>query len=287
MASLYGAQSPGLSIAVYDDVETRETALLYRSTGLSGSSSTTHTAAWSANEYMVVAGHTWTLAMASQPEFESRLGGDATPLIAAVGTALSFALALLVWLMVHGRTRALRLAASMTEELRHMAQHDPLTHLPNRALFSDRLNQELARARRDRGRFLVIFMDLDDFKPVNDRFGHAVGDQLLLQVAQRLQKTIRAVDTVGRMGGDEFVVLVTGLEDQDTVGFMTGKIHHALQQPFVVDGHALRVSASMGVAVYPDDGGDELTLTRCADGAMYRIKNQRQAGINRANSAPA
>jgi diguanylate cyclase (GGDEF)-like protein len=225
--------------------------------------------------------------MASQPEFESRLGGDATTLIAGVGAALSFALALLVWLMVHGRTRALRLAASMTEELRHMAQHDPLTHLPNRALFSDRLNQELARAKRDSGRFLVIFLDLDDFKPVNDRFGHAVGDQLLLQVAQRLQKTIRAVDTVGRMGGDEFVVLVAGLEDQEAVSNMTEKIHHALQQPFVVDGHALRVSASMGVAVYPDDGTDELTLTRCADDAMYRIKNQRQAGINLASSAPA
>jgi len=287
MASLYGAQSPGLSIAIYDDVEIREAALLYRSTGLSGSSSTTHTAAWSANEYMVVAGHTWTLSMASQPEFESRLGGDATTLIAGVGAALSFALALLVWLMVHGRTRALRLAASMTEELRHMAQHDPLTHLPNRALFSDRLNQELARAKRDSGRFLVIFLDLDDFKPVNDRFGHAVGDQLLLQVAQRLQKTIRAVDTVGRMGGDEFVVLVAGLEDQEAVSNMTEKIHHALQQPFVVDGHALRVSASMGVAVYPDDGTDELTLTRCADDAMCRIKNQRQAGINLASSAPA
>lgn len=287
MASLYGAQSSGLAMAIYDDVETSEAALMYRSPDGSGSGSPAHAAAWNATEYMVVGGHTWTLSMASQPEFEARLGRDATNLIAAVGVALSLALAGLVWLMVHGRARAMRMAAVMTEELRHVAQHDPLTRLPNRALFSDRLHQELARARRDDGRFAVIFLDLDDFKPVNDNFGHAVGDLLLQQVAQRLQNAVRAVDTVGRIGGDEFVVLVAGLGDHDAVYTMTDKINQALQQVFVVDGHAVRVSASVGVAVYPEDGSDELTLTRCADTAMYRVKNANQAGINRASSAPS
>ena len=287
MASLYGAQSSGLGMAIYDDVETSDAALMYRSPDRSDSDRPAHAAAWSATEYMVVGGHTWTLSMASQPELEARLGRDATNLIAAVGVALSLALAGLVWLMVHGRARAMRMAAAMTEELRHVAQHDPLTRLPNRALFSDRLHQELARARRDDGRFAVIFLDLDDFKPVNDNFGHAVGDLLLQQVAQRLQNAVRAVDTVGRIGGDEFVVLVAGLGDHDAVYTMTNKINQALQQVFVVDGHAVRVSASVGVAVYPEDGSDELTLTRCADTAMYRVKNANQAGINRASSAPS
>jgi diguanylate cyclase (GGDEF)-like protein len=236
---------------------------------------------------MVVAGRTWTLVLASLPEFEARIGRDATNVTAAVGVALSFALAVLVWLMMNGRARALRMAAAMTVELRNMAQHDSLTGMPNRALFSDRLNQELARAKRDNGRFAVIFLDLDQFKPVNDSFGHAVGDQLLVQVAQRLQKSIRAVDTVGRIGGDEFVVLVTGLSGEDVVLNMTEKINQSLRQVFMVDGHELHISASLGVAVYPEDGSDEFTLTRCADEAMYRVKNGVQAGISRASSAPS
>ena len=287
MASLYGNQPSGLAMSIFDDVDTSESALLYRTADGANGHTANRKAAWSANEYMVVAGRTWTLALATLPEFEARMGRDATNVTAAVGAALSFALALLVWSMVTGRTRALRMAAGMTEELRHMAQHDPLTHLPNRALFSDRLNQELERAKRDNGRFAVIFLDLDDFKPVNDNYGHGVGDQVLRQVAQRLQKTIRAADTVGRIGGDEFVVLVAGLGDHDAVYTMTDKINQALQQVFVVDGHTVRVSASVGVAVYPEDGSDELTLTRCADTAMYRVKNANQAGINRASSAPS
>jgi diguanylate cyclase (GGDEF)-like protein len=102
-----------------------------------------------------------------------------------------------------------------------------------------------------------------------------------------LQKSIREVDTVGRIGGDEFVVLVTGLIGKDVVLTMTEKIIHSLKQVFVVDGNELRISASLGVAVYPEDDSDELTLTRCADNEMYRVKNPSQVGINRANRAPA
>jgi diguanylate cyclase (GGDEF)-like protein len=287
MASLYGKQLPGLAMSIFDDVDTSESALLFRSLDGAGGLTTNRKAIWSANEYMVVAGRTWTLVLASLPEFEARIGRDATNVTAAVGVALSFALAVLVWLMMNGRARALRMAAAMTVELRNMAQHDSLTGMPNRALFSDRLNQELARAKRDKGRFAVIFLDLDQFKPVNDSFGHAVGDQLLVQVAQRLQKSIRAVDTVGRIGGDEFVVLVTGLSGEDVVLNMTEKINQSLRQVFMVDGHELHISASLGVAVYPEDGSDEFTLTRCADEAMYRVKNGVQAGISRASSAPS
>ena len=165
-------------------------------------------AALSVKEYMVVAGHTWTLTLATQAEFEDRFGRDSAFLIAVTGIGLSLSMALLAWFMITGRARALRLAAEMTEELRHMAQHDLLTGLPNRALFSDRVNRELAYARRHDGRFALIFLDLDKFKPINDSYGHAVGDVLLQQVARRLQDAVRASDTVGRIGGDEFVILM-------------------------------------------------------------------------------
>ena len=118
----------------------------------------------------------------------------------------------------------------------------------------------------------MIFLDLDNFKPVNDRFGHAVGDHLLRQVAQRLQASMRAVDTVGRLGGDEFVVLMAELRETDAVIGLAEMIRAALRQPFVVEGQTLTISCSMGIAVYPQDGNDELSLTKNADAAMYRAK---------------
>jgi diguanylate cyclase (GGDEF)-like protein len=166
----------------------------------------------------------------------------------------------------------LRLAESMTEELRHMAQHDPLTDLPNRALFNDRLNRELARAKRQHGRFAMAFIDLDHFKPINDRFGHDVGDQVLRRFASQLQRCVRAADTVGRIGGDEFVVLLAELSDADPVLALAEKLHQALHQPFVVDGHELSISCSIGVAVYPENGADAVALVKGADDAMYRAK---------------
>lgn len=273
MASLYGKQLPGLSLAIYDEVTPSAAALLYRLRATGTPSLPGTPPALSVREYMVVAGHTWTLAMDTEAEFEARLGRGGAALIALTGVGLSLSLALLVWLMVTGRARALRLAAAMTEELRQMAQHDPLTKLPNRALFSDRLTQELARAQRERGQFALVFLDLDNFKPVNDNYGHAVGDQLLQQVAQRLQVATRAIDTTARIGGDEFVVLMSGLSKADMVLVLAEKIRQTLRQPFVVQGHHLQISGSLGVAVYPDDGRDEITLTKSADDAMYRAKS--------------
>lgn len=273
MASLYGKQLPGLSLAIYDEVAPSAAALLYRLATTDAPPVPNARPALSAQEYMVVAGHTWTLEMGTQAEFEARMGRDGSALIALTGVGLSLSLALLVWLMVTGRARALRLAAAMTEELRQMAQYDPLTKLPNRALFSDRLTQELARAQRETGQFALVFLDLDNFKPVNDNFGHAVGDQLLQQVAQRLQAAIRAVDTAARIGGDEFVVLMTGLNHAGMELGLAEKIRQTLRQPFVVQGRSLQISGSLGVAVYPDDGRDELSLTKSADDAMYRAKS--------------
>ena len=272
MASLYGSQPPGLALAVYDGTETNDSSLLYRAEGSAAIGEPSHRAAVSANEYMVVAGHNWTLSLSTQEAFEGRYGRGMEIVVAGSGIVLSLLLALLTWLMVSGRNRALRLAESMTEELRHMAQHDPLTDLPNRALFNDRLNRELARAKRQHGRFAMAFIDLDHFKPINDRFGHDVGDQVLRRFASQLQRCVRAADTVGRIGGDEFVVLLAELSDADPVLALAEKLHQALHQPFVVDGHELSISCSIGVAVYPENGADAVALVKGADDAMYRAK---------------
>jgi diguanylate cyclase (GGDEF)-like protein len=272
MASLYGAQSPGLTVAMYDGTDTVDAALLYRSEPAQTPDQSASGQGVSATEYMVVAGHNWTLSLRSQDAFAQRYGRSMATEIALTGLALSLMLAMLAWQMIHGRARALRLAAAMTEELREMAQHDLLTGLPNRALFSDRLGQELARAKRQNGHFAMVFIDLDHFKPINDTYGHGVGDQVLKLVARQLQQSVRAADTVGRIGGDEFVVLLAQLSESDSILALAEKLRLALKHPFVVEGHALQVSCSVGVAVYPQDGEDAVALTKGADDAMYRAK---------------
>ncbi|MDO9199306.1 GGDEF domain-containing protein [Rhodoferax sp.] len=158
------------------------------------------------------------------------------------------------------------------QTLTHLAQHDSLTGLPNRALFDDRLRQAVSQARRDQTRLALLFVDLDGFKAINDTCGHHVGDLLLSAVAKQMQACVRNVDTVGRLGGDEFVVLLTHVEgDQDAL-LVAGKICTALNQPFDLDGGSLVISASIGVAVYPEHGSDELTLSKSADAAMYLAK---------------
>lgn len=161
----------------------------------------------------------------------------------------------------------------------HMAQHDPLTGLPNRALFYDRLQQELAHAKRDGMRLALMFLDLDRFKPVNDTLGHAVGDLLLKDVALRMVECVRQSDTVGRIGGDEFVVLLPVIKDDQDALLVALKIRHALEQPFTLPGgHTVHISCSTGIATYPEHGDDEIQLSKNADAAMYQAK---QRGGNR------
>ena len=272
MASLYGNQSPGLALAMYDDTEPNDAALIYRAGGNGTTSQTGGPATLTVNEYMVVAGHNWTLSLSTQQAFEDRFGRGSETITAVAGVGLSVLLALLAWLLANGRERALRLAESMTEELRHMAQHDPLTDLPNRGLFNDRLAHELALAKRVQGRFAMVFLDLDYFKPINDNYGHHMGDELLLQFARRLQNCVRAADTVGRIGGDEFVVLISQVNDAEHLQALAEKLHQTMRSPFTVDGHELSISCSLGVAVYPDHGTDAAALTKSADQAMYRAK---------------
>ncbi|MDD2734629.1 MAG: sensor domain-containing diguanylate cyclase [Desulfuromonadaceae bacterium] len=167
----------------------------------------------------------------------------------------------------------------MEEKLAHMAQHDCLTNLPNRALFSDRLQHAISEASRNRTRLALLFIDLDNFKTVNDTCGHSVGDFLLQRVAQHLRTCVRKSDTVGRIAGDEFVVVLPGIVDDHYALAVAEKIHQSLNQPFDLDGcHFQAISSSIGIAIYPDHGTNEIELLRNADYAMYQAKD---SGRNR------
>jgi diguanylate cyclase (GGDEF)-like protein/PAS domain S-box-containing protein len=158
------------------------------------------------------------------------------------------------------------------EQVRHLAHYDALTDLPNRALISDRLQQAVAKARRDGTVMAVMFLDLDQFKPVNDNLGHDVGDLLLKQVSQRLLSCMRESDTVARIGGDEFVVLLPQIEREQDAIVVAEKIRTALHQPFTIAGHRLQISSSIGIAAFPAHGSDDKLLLLNADLAMYHAK---------------
>lgn len=161
------------------------------------------------------------------------------------------------------------------EKIRHMAQHDPLTNLPNRILFSDRLHLAIARAKRDQEMIALMFVDLDHFKPVNDLHGHDIGDLLLREVSSRMRQSIRNSDTVARIGGDEFVVLLPSIGAREDAFQVAEKLRQSIGQPYDLAGRHITISSSVGVALFPEDGGDALTLSKNADDAMYHAK---QAG---------
>jgi diguanylate cyclase (GGDEF)-like protein/PAS domain S-box-containing protein len=163
----------------------------------------------------------------------------------------------------------------MHARLEHMAQHDQLTGLPNRTLFLDHLHSALARAHREKTSLAVLYLDLDDFKQVNDIHGHTVGDQLLQEMARRMTRCVRESDTVGRIGGDEFIVLLDGIRQPGDADMVTGKILAALSAPYEHPRATLRVTASIGVALYPEHGRDGDELIQHADNAMYQAKKGR------------
>ena len=165
----------------------------------------------------------------------------------------------------------------LQNQIAWQAGHDVLTGLPNRALLSDRLYQAQAHASRHGQLLGVCFLDLDNFKPVNDEYGHEYGDQLLIEVARRLNNTVRGGDTVARLGGDEFVLLITDINDMDNLEEMLARILKILAEPYVIDGLRISLTASIGVTVYPMDDADADTLLRRADQAMYMSK---QTGRN-------
>ncbi|HEY7923481.1 MAG TPA: EAL domain-containing protein [Vicinamibacteria bacterium] len=163
---------------------------------------------------------------------------------------------------------------ALQERLEALAHRDPLTGLPNRRLFEDRLEIALAQAHRYRQRVGLVFIDLDRFKQVNDGFGHPAGDELLRGVAERLGQCVREGDTVARLGGDEFTLLLPGIHYAEDLTAIARKLVEALREPHRIGGRELRVTASGGISLYPEDGEDGEALLRCADTAMYRAKER-------------
>lgn len=159
------------------------------------------------------------------------------------------------------------------EQLQFLAYHDPLTKLPNRELVKEHLSHAIARCRRSGNKLALMFLDLDGFKNVNDSLGHLAGDNLLQQAAERLQQALRAEDSIGRIGGDEFVIMIEGVQQDADVAPVAEKVVQALRPAFHIEGREVSVSGSLGISLYPDDGESVTTLMRNADSAMYSAKD--------------
>ncbi|WP_055325937.1 EAL domain-containing protein, partial [Ralstonia solanacearum] len=196
-------------------------------------------------------------------------------LVIIVVTLAVLAMALVISVLdlrMEARTAVLATSlAKANKELAYLALHDSLTKLSNRLLLEDRLEQAIRSAGRNRGSFALMFLDLDGFKAVNDVYGHHAGDLLLADVARRIVACVRLQDTVARVGGDEFVVLA-GVGEPADAGTLADALLAAAREPFLVDGHALRVSTSIGIALYPGDGVSQHDLLTNADAAMYHAK---------------
>jgi diguanylate cyclase (GGDEF)-like protein len=221
----------------------------------------------------VDAEETWSVRVSGAP-FSGGVSATGQGLvIVALGLAISLLLFGGIQVLLRSRSRALRLVHERTEQLRHRALHDDLTGLPNRALIMDRIEQMLHRARRQGTAAAVLFIDLDSFKDVNDTYGHAAGDALLRAVALRLSATLRGSDTAGRIGGDEFVVLVEGASLAGGPATVAQRLLDVLSEPFALDqvpGLLLDVRASVGVAVVESGTPDD--VLREADIALYKAK---------------
>lgn len=159
------------------------------------------------------------------------------------------------------------------EQITHLAYHDNLTGLPNRILFYDRLNQAITKAHRDKESIAVLFLDLDGFKAINDTFGHNVGDALLREAAKRILACVREADTVARMGGDEFTVILSNVRPPTHKDRVAKEIIKAIASPFVLNGKNCAVSVSIGIALYPDNGETAEQLLKISDAAMYLAKH--------------
>jgi len=170
------------------------------------------------------------------------------------------------------RLRVERELRESQSRLYRLAHHDALTGLPNRLLFEDRLEQVILKARRNKTKVGILFLDLDRFKQINDTLGHDVGDELLIAVAQRLQKQCRQSDTVARLGGDEFVFILDNLRDRAGAEVVARKIIAAMEEPVKIHGHELHISTSIGIAIYPDDADDIESVIKKADLALYQAK---------------
>ncbi len=213
---------------------------------------------------VVLPGGSWQLAAVPVGGWETN--GSRFALYRGVAGLLALLLSVLVFSLLAERRR-----------VHHLALHDPLTGLPNRRLFNDRMEQLISRASRNDGRFALLYLDLDGFKPVNDRHGHEVGDAVLAEVARRLGGALRRSDSVARIGGDEFMLILPDTADAAGASHIAEKIIERIGEPMQVQGHRLRLGGSIGISLYPADGRSVDALLLNADRAMYAAK---QAGGN-------
>ncbi len=188
--------------------------------------------------------------------------------------ATGLVLGLLILGVTRGQTRAWEITTRHRSDLQFLALHDALTGLPNRALLEDRLSKAIAAAERHRCRLAVLFLDVDRFKQINDVWGHAVGDELLRSVAGRLAGSVRRLDTVSRHGGDEFVLLLTDIEEPQHAADRAREVIKAARVPHRWHGHTLDITVSVGVSIYPEDGQEPMMLLQAADAAMYQAKER-------------
>lgn len=221
------------------------------------------------NPVDVVLAHNKTCGLANHTLLIAKSGAEyaiedsAAPILDQVGNILG------VVLVFHDVSNARQMAQKMT----YLAEHDYLTDLPNRLLLTDRITQAISAAKRRHSKLAILFIDIDHFKRVNDTLGHEIGDQLLKVLSKRIQLCIRASDTLSRQGGDEFVVLLPELHEDAVPAEIAQKILLAIKNPINIATHELYITASIGIAVYPDDGESVDVLTRHADAAMYHAKN--------------
>ena len=207
------------------------------------------------------------LILQRQPNLTDITGGT----LATVSLASVFSLALLLAYAGASHRRERSREAGL-RAMEHMALHDPLTGLPNRFLMLGRLEQALTTAQRHGTRVAVLFLDLDGFKPINDRHGHHVGDILLQEIGARLRTCVRDCDTVSRHGGDEFIVTLTDIRETDDAAAVAEKILQSVAAPVLINTLKVQVTASVGIAIYPDSGSSAEALLRAADAAMYEAK---------------
>jgi len=165
------------------------------------------------------------------------------------------------------------------KDLEHQAYHDSLTGLPNRALLLDRIDQAIRHAKRNKSLLAVLFLDLDNFKQINDSFGHSVGDSVLISISGLLKSALRDMDTIARLGGDEFTILLSEFDKEEEINEITAKLFDTLRQPLLIKGGELFVTTSIGISVFPNDGNNPEILLRNADAAMYRAKEKGRNGF--------
>ncbi len=275
----------GIDLELFDSVALAKETLLYDRDRQPHFADTKFQPIFSTQQTLELGGQTWTLALHTLPSFDKSIDRTESWLILGGGMLLSALLFGFLYALATQHANVNHRASQLTQDLqqseerfRHLAHHDPLTELPNRALLQEQGARALGRARRSKNHVGILFIDLDRFKTINDSLGHSVGDALLREVADRIRQTVREFDTVARMGGDEFVVLLTDLADPADAGRVAQHILESLAKVTIIDGHHLHITPSIGISLFPDDGNDFDALLKHADAAMYLAKDNGRNG---------